>query len=69
MLLFQPSQLLTQVPEPLGVLVTKSLRLRSFDSTVRVIEASLIVQTLVHSAEDGGLCPSLWSLEKRPEEQ
>ena len=62
MLLLQSRQLFTELPEPLGVLVTEGLGLWSLDSAVRVVEASLSLQTLVHSAEDRGLGPGLGSL-------
>ena len=60
--MLQSCQLFTELPEPLGVLVTEGLGLWSLDSTVRVVEASLSLQTLVHSAEDRGLSPGLGSL-------
>ena len=60
--MLQSRQLFTELPEPLGVLVTEGLRLGSLDSTVRVVEASLSLQTLVHSAEDRGLSPGLGGL-------
>ena len=55
MSLFQICELLTEIPEPPGVLVTEGLGLGSLDRAVRVVEASLIIQTLIHSAEYGGL--------------
>ena len=67
--MLQSRQLFTELPEPLGVLVTEGLRLGSLDSTVRVVEASLSLQTLVHSAEDRGLSPGLGGLQQRPEEE
>ena len=62
--MLQSRHLFTELPEPLGVLITEGLGLRSLDSAVRVVEASLSLQTLVHSAEDRGLSPGLGGLMK-----
>ena len=58
----QACQLFTELPEPPGVLVTEGLGLWSLDRAVRVVEASLSLQTLIHSAENGGLGPGLGGL-------
>ena len=67
-LVVEPCQLFTEVPEPLGVLITQCLGLRSLDSAVRVVKPSLSVHTLVHSAEDRGLRPRLRCLDERVDE-
>ena len=58
----QACQLFTELPEPPGVLVTEGLGLWSLDRAVRVVEASLSLQTLIHSAENGGLGSGLGGL-------
>ena len=61
-------ELLAKVPQPPGVLVTQRLGLRGLGGAVRVVEAALRVQTLVHRAEDGGLSPGLGGLDEGVDE-
>ena len=67
-LFLESCQLFTEVPESLGVLIAECLGLGSLDSAVRVVKPSLRVHTLIHSAEDRGLRPSLRGLDERVDE-
>ena len=62
LLLLEVCELFTEFPQPPGVLITEGLGLWSLDRAVRVVEASLSLQTLIHSTENGGLSSGLGGL-------